>query len=153
MWRCLIATKIVVTSFGLRCWSHGIFLASFLLHAKYKLSFPVETALVRQRVVFFSLSVERNARETGAKKKRLLACVQTPPSSPQEKSQKSSFPEGRRGSVHRLRDCFAVYAVIGKKTNKQKLVGGFQSEMLIYFPVFVIGKLGRISARVLKACA
>ena len=131
-------------------------MAGFLLHAKYKLPFPVETALVRQRVVFFSLSVERNARETGAKKKRLLACVQTPPPpfpSPQEKSQKSSFPEGRRGSVHRLRDCFAVYAVIGKKTNKQKLVGGFQSEMLIYFPVFVIGKLGRISARVLKACA
>ena len=31
------------------------FLASFLLHAKYKLSFPVESALVRQRVVFFFL--------------------------------------------------------------------------------------------------
>ena len=51
----------------------------FLLHAKYKLSFPVETALVRQRVVFFSLSVERNARETEMKKERLIACVQTPP--------------------------------------------------------------------------
>lgn len=58
------------------------FLANLLLHAKYKLSFPVESALVRQRVVFFSLSVDRNAGETEMKKERLLACVvQTPPPS------------------------------------------------------------------------
>ena len=39
------------------------FLASFLLHAKYKLFFPVESASVRQRVVFFFLCPSSETRE------------------------------------------------------------------------------------------
>ena len=55
------------------------FLASFLLHAKYVV-FPCRKRLSYiKSSLFFSLSFERNARETEMKKERLLACVQTPP--------------------------------------------------------------------------
>ena len=82
------------------------FLASFLLHAKYKLSFPVESALVRQRVVFFFFVRRARRVRDGNEKRETDSLCTDPPSLPsRKKTEKSSFPEGRRGSVHGLRDC------------------------------------------------
>ena len=88
MWRCLIARKIGFKCFGLRCWSHGIFWASFLLHAKYKLSFPVETVLVRQGVVFFFF-VRRAKRTRDGNEKRETDSLCTDPPLPSRKKRRN----------------------------------------------------------------
>ena len=89
MWRCLIARKIGFKCFGLRCWSHGIFWASFLLHAKYKLSFPVETALVRQRVVFFFFVRRAKRVRDGNEKRETDSLCTDPPSLPSRKKRRN----------------------------------------------------------------
>ena len=61
------------------------FLASFLLHAKYKLSFPVESALVRQRVVFFFFVRRAKRARDGNEKRETDSLCTDPPSLPSRK--------------------------------------------------------------------
>ena len=84
MWRCLIATKVVLKSFGLRCWSHGIFRPVF----SYMFSFPVENASVRQRVVLFFLCPASEKRER-RKWKRETASLCADPAPPLRKNRRN----------------------------------------------------------------
>ena len=115
---CDVARKIGFKCFGLRCWSHWIFWASFLLHAKYKLSFPVETALVRQRVVFFFF-VRRAKRARDGNEKRETDSLCTDPPSPQEKKRRNRVFLREEGVCTQAKRLLAVYAVIGKKKKKK----------------------------------
>ena len=129
MWRCLIARKIGFKCFGLRCWSHGIFWASFLLHAKYKLSFPVETALVRQRVVFFFF-VRRAKRARDGNENRETDSLCTDAPSPQEKNGEIEFSWGEEGVCTQAKRLLAVYAVIGKNKKQTKTSQWFSEWIL-----------------------
>ena len=74
------------------------------------------------------MSVERNARETEMKKERLLACVQTPPLPPLRKNRRNRvFPRGG-GGLYTGQETVRGLRRNREKTNKQKLVSGFQSE-------------------------
>ena len=61
------------------------------------------------------------------KKERLIACVQTPPLPSRKKTEKSSFPEGG-GGLYTGQETARGLRRNREKTNKQKLVSGFQSE-------------------------
>ena len=116
---CDVARKISFKCFGLRFWSHGIFWASFLLHAKYKLSFPVETALVRQRVVFFFFVRRAKRARDGNEKRETDSLCTDPPSLPSRKKRRNRVFLREEGVCTQAKRLFAVYAVIEKKqTNK-----------------------------------
>ena len=54
------------------------------------------------------------------KKERLIACVQTPPPSPQEKKRRNRVFLREEGVCTQAKRLFAVYAVIGKKKQQTK---------------------------------
>ena len=62
------------------------------------------------------------------KKERLIACVQTPPPSPQEKKRRNRVFLRGGGGLYTGQETARGLLRNREKTNKQKLVSGFQSE-------------------------
>ena len=101
----------------------------FLLHAKYKLSFPVETALVRQRVAFFFFVRRAKRARDGNEKRETDSLCTDPPSLPSRKNGEVEFSWGEEGVCTQAKRLFAVYAVIGKK--KQTKTSQWFSEWIL----------------------
>lgn len=99
----------------------------FLLHAKYKLSFPVETALVRQRVVFFFF-VRRAKRARDGNEKRETDCLCTDPPPPLKKKRRNRVFLRGGGGLYTGQETARGPRRNRKKKHTQKLVSGFQSE-------------------------
>lgn len=104
------------------------FLASFLLHAKYKLSFPVESALVRQRVVFFFFVRRAKRARDGNEKRETASLCTDPPLPPLQKKRRNRVFLRGGGGLYTGQETVRGPRRNREKTNKQKLVSGFQSE-------------------------
>ena len=115
------------------------------------LSLQKAPQLDKEQSFFFFVRRAKRARDGNEKRETASLCTD-PPSLPSGKIGEIEFSRGEEGVCTRAKRLFAVYAVIEKKqTNKnQSVVFRVNFEMLMYFPVFVTGKLGRISACVLK---
>ena len=117
------------------------------------LSLQKAPQLDKEKSFFFFVRRAKRARDGNEKRETASLCTD-PPSLPSGKNGEIEFSRGEEGVCTQAKRLFAVYAVIEKKqTNKnQSVVFRVNFEMLMYFPVFVTGKLGRISACVLKDC-